>query len=124
MNENWVEVMNHYFMQKKAACEKQRQRCRADLRDDEAVFAQIRGNVYDAFAAVFSAALRQGAKDEEKARQFFQDKLAQIPRNWQTALDQARQHGDDTRALLEQIKLETAQEIETMFRSVTEVETP
>lgn len=124
MNENWKDVMNRYFTQKKAACEGQMMRCRADLREDEAVFARIRGNVYDLFATVFSAAVGQGGQDEEKTKEFFRKKIAQIPQSWYTALEQARQHGDDTRAYLEKIKLETAKEIEEMFLRITEVNMP
>lgn len=120
MKENWMECMTSYFAEKKKACEQQMQRCRADLREDEAVFARIRGNVYDAFAAVFSVAVQQGKGDDEKVKQFFCNKLKQIPMGWHTSLELARQHGDEKKAYLEEIKLETVGEIEKMFGRLEE----
>ena len=104
------------YVEKEAAALEQ------DNRRDEAAFAKIRLNVYDIFRTVFTVALSSAGEDKSKAADFFLTKLEQIPKNWHTSLELARQHGNDTKAHIEQIKLDTAAEIRSMFASIREVQ--
>lgn len=89
----------------------------SDQRQDEAVFARIRGNVYGIFSSVFHTAVTQ-ANDPCR---FFLEKLETIPANWQKALHQADSCGDWKTAHLERIKLETAKKILNDMQSILEV---
>lgn len=117
---NRIDKMKQYFQEQKRKWEQEARICREEFREDEAVFARIRMNVLDAFEAVFQVAVKQGAENEEKTTQFFRNKIAQIPQGWYTSLEQAKQHGDEKRAYLESIKLETAKETEQAFLKIWE----
>ena len=64
------------------ACKAQAAALTADERCDEAVFEKIRANVYEIFLSVAEAA---GKTDAPMA--FFRARLADIPANWEAALE-------------------------------------
>lgn len=115
-----IEAMNDYFSRQIAACGQREQALRADDRKDEAVFERIRANVYDIFRTILSAAVRAKGEDAQGVQTFFQQRLKTIPAAWETARQEAERYGDENRALLERIKLETAREIETQFAQTWE----
>ena len=84
---------------------------RADSREDEAVFARIRQNVCEIFLSVADAAEKHAADPDE----FFLQKLLQIPAAWKTAGEKAGIHGNSEQAYLEQLKLETAAQIRSLY---------
>lgn len=86
-----------------SACTSKQKLLAADNRQDEASFMQIRANVYGIFRAVWTA-----VKGDLTV---FMTKLTSIPAVWEQSLQLARQHGDDHKACIEQIKLETADDI-------------
>ena len=88
------------------SCREQIKKLSSDGREDEAVFAKIKLNVYDIFKTVFNA-----LGDEEK----FLGKLTEIPAAWQASLEKAEAHGDSEKAHIERIKLETVNEIREKF---------
>ena len=83
-----------------AACQQRRLALAADHRADEARFEQIRANVYGIFRAVFATLQNQP--------EALQKKLREIPAAWEESLRLARQYGDEEKACIERIKLETA----------------
>ena len=122
MNEAKRNQMNDYFEVQTEQCREQIRVLEADLRGDEAVFARVRLNIYDAFRAVFSAGMKLAGEDDGKLTEFFLEKLEQIPRNWQTSLDHARAHDETEKAHIEGIKLETAGEIRRAFAEIWEAD--
>ena len=60
--------------------------------------------------------------DPDAVRHFFFLKIQQIPSNWTTAYDQARQHDDTVKIQVEQIKLDTAARIRETFTTIWEEE--
>lgn len=110
-----VERMNCYFENQIAVCKQQEAVLREDARTDEANFQKIRANVYDIFRTILSVAQRTGKDDPDAVKQFFLVKAEQIPANWKAAYDAAKQHEDAERLLIEQIKLDTVQEIRNEF---------
>lgn len=115
MTEEHIARMECYFARQMDACTRQQQRMERELREDEAVFERIRANVYGIFRTVLSvAAKRDGGED------FFRQRLTQIPESWQAAYAQARQHGDAVQMRLEQLKLDTAEEIRAAFDRLEE----
>lgn len=116
MNEQQINNMLSYFDRKIAACQSESEALELDDRKDEAVFAKVRMNIYDIFRTVFNVAAQSDQMDR-----FFLAKLDTIPRNWQTSMELAQQHGNDQKAHLEQIKLDTAAQIRRAFDSIREV---
>ena len=121
MNEQKRNETDRYFQEQTCRYAALSQELNRDHRVDEVVFAKVQGNVYDIFSAVFSAAVKTCGQDDEKAVQFFLTKLQQIPQNWHTALATATEHGETEKAYIEQLKLDTATEIQNEFLKIWEV---
>ena len=96
-----MESLQQFLTQQADACKARAAALTADDRCDEAVFEKIRANVYEIFRSVAGAA----QKTEDPAP-FFRARLADIPANWEAALEKARSHGDENRAHTETVKLE------------------
>lgn len=101
--------LNDYFTAQIAACAAEEKRLNQEDRKDEAVFAKIRGNVFDIFRTVFSAGVK--TVGQEQAGEFLREKLDSIPRSWQAALEKAQAHGEGDKACIESVKLEAVREI-------------
>lgn len=93
-------------------CMAQRVSLHADGRSDEASFMQIRANVYGIFRSVCTALKGDLTGVAER--------LTSIPAAWEAALFEAELHGDDQRAHIERIKLETAAAIRHYVRNLQE----
>lgn len=117
MNEVKRSNMLSYFEQQIAACKAEANALELDNRRDEAVFAKVRLNIYDVFRTVFKVAANNADADA-----FFLAKLEKIPQNWCASLELARQHGSAEKAHIEQIKLDTAAEIRSIFEQIREVQ--
>jgi len=120
MNEQKTKQTMDFFAGKIACFQAQAKTLTEDNRADEAVFAKIRGNVYDIFRTVFSAGLNSAGQDGEKAVQFLCAKLRQIPESWRTALKNAEAHGQVEKAHIERIKLETVETIHAEIQKIWE----
>ena len=117
MNKANQQKMCSRLDEKIAACAAEVKALELDDRRDDAVFVKIRMNVYDIFRTVFKASASQ-----PDANAFFLEKLDQIPHNWRTSLSLAQQHGNVEKAHIEQLKLDTAAEIRSLFLELSEVD--
>ena len=117
MLETKITQMEGYFAQQIAQSKAREQALAVDERQDEAGFEKVRGNVFDIFATVFSAA-RKACREESAMVDFFREKLMRIPQNWQDSLEKARAHDETEKAHLETIKLEAAARIRTKFAEI------
>jgi len=109
-----------YFDAEIARCHQRGKELLSDDRRDEATFEKVKANVYDLSRTVFSVAEKTGKGDIEAIKRFFLLKMEQIPSNWSAAYDQAKQHDDAVRMQLEQIKLDTMNEIKQRFDELWE----
>ena len=94
--------MEKFFEERIAGCQKRKAELLADSRADEAVFEQVRSNVYGIFQTIWNT---------RRGNRFFQEKLTEIPLNWHNAAIKAKEFGNAEAELLEMIKLETVGEI-------------
>lgn len=90
-----------------------------ESRGDEAVFIKVRKNILDIFRTVLYVSEKSG----QSAPDFFLARLHQIPQNWHASMLAARAHGDAEKAYLEQLKINTAEEIRQVFIRIMEDET-
>ena len=95
-------------------CMEQQRILSADERGDEARFMQIRANVYGIFRTVCTAV--KGDLTQLQAR------LTSIPAAWEAALHKAEIHGDEAKAHIERIKLETVAAIRHYVANTQEAE--
>lgn len=112
--------LNHYFDEQIWLCGQRNKDLLADDRIDEAVFEKIKENVYDIFRTIVSVAAKTCKNDPEGIKQFFILKAQQIPANWATAYEKAKQNHDIIKMQTEKIKLDTIDEIQEKFISVWE----
>lgn len=115
-----VQRLNGYFDDKIAMCVQRDRELSAEDRKDEANFEKVQANVYDIFRTVLAAAANTCAGDPEAMQRFFLQKAEKIPSNWAAAYHKAEQHHDTVRMRIEQIKLETAEEIRNAFAEIWE----
>lgn len=123
MNEAKRKETIRFFADRMENCKTIAQQLRGDDREDEAVFAKIRLNIYHIFNSVFSVALETAGQDDEKVVQFFLSRLQLIPQGWHTALATAEEHGETEKAHIEGIKLDAVAEIQKEFARIWEVST-
>lgn len=122
MIEQRTEKLNRYFDGEISVCEQRNKQLLADDRRDEAAFEKVKANVYAIFRTILSVAVKTGKGDSEAVRRFFILKIQQIPSNWTTAYNQAKQYDDVVKMHIEQIKLDTVHEIREMFAAIWEEE--
>lgn len=119
MNEK-IKHMNLFLDQQIQLCKQHAIELQEEERRDEANFQKIKANVYDIFKTILSVAQKAGSGNPETVKQFFLEKMKQIPANWKTAYEAARLHDHTENMLIEKIKLDTAAEIEHEFLSCWE----
>ena len=86
-------------------------RLEAEGRKDDADFAKVRTNIYDVCRTVTKAlADRPGAGSEAVKAQ-----LERFNKEWNAALDQAREHGDIRNTVIGEIKLEALDDVIAHF---------
>lgn len=112
--------LNAYFDECVSLCGQRGRMLRADDRTDEAVFENVRANVYEIFRTVLSVAVKRGGGDPEAVRRFFIQKTEQIPADWTAAYEQAERHNNVEKMQIERIKLDTAGEIRETFAKIWE----
>lgn len=115
-----VSTLNRYFEEQIAICGQRNKKLLADERTDEAAFEKVKANVYDIFRTILSVAVKTCKGDADAVQRFFVQKTDQIPSNWATAYDKAKQHHDTVKMQLEQIKLDTVGQIKETFAKIWE----
>lgn len=120
MTDEKIPQFYEYFDAAIARCHQRGKELQTDDRQDEAIFEKVKANVYDLSRTVFSVAKRTGKGDIEAVKRFFLLNMTKIPSSWSAAYDQAKQHGDTVRMQLEQIKLDTINEIKQRFAELWE----
>ena len=118
--EQKMEKMNRYFEEKIAGCEQKDKELNADGRGDEAVFEKVRANIYDAMRTWLTVAVRIGNGNADAAKDFFIQRVEQIPAAWAAAYDKAKEHDDTVRMQTEQVKLDVVREVRAKFDEVWE----
>lgn len=108
-----IEAFTRWCDEQMKDCATRQQALAADSRIDEARFMQIRSNVYGIFRAACTA-----LKGDRAA---LLSRLTTIPQAWEASLMQAQQHGDEEKACIERLKLETAAAIRHYVESMEEV---
>lgn len=117
MMETKIAQLNTYFADKLEECGRRKAALIADDRKDEADLCQIRANIYDIFKTILSVAVRT-QKSEEGVNSFFAKKLREMTNTWAESGEKASAHGDMQKATIEQIKVETAEEIRRVFEKI------
>lgn len=119
MNEK-QQIFQSYLDEHITACIQRSEQLAGDDRRDEGNFEKIRANVYEIFKTILSVAERVCGKDDLAKKRFFLQKAEQIPADWRSSYEKARQNGDIEKMHIENIKLETIREIKDMCIQIWE----
>jgi len=113
-----------FFQDRMEGCQAKGAQLNQQERRDEADFQKIRENIYDIFLKMFQFSLQTtGELDAAKVAAVFYQKLDTIPANWKISYQKAKEHGDEAKAYIEEIKLEVVEEIRSGFHRIWEEET-
>lgn len=110
-----------YIDRKIAEHSSQSEQYKADDRKDEAVIEKIMVNIYEIFKALFLCDIRQlegkSIADTKDLNVYggYLLRFDTIPANWKKSLDKAKEHGDITKQVIEEHKLEVAKELKDVF---------
>ncbi|MDF2540983.1 MAG: hypothetical protein K0S47_701 [Herbinix sp.] len=115
---------------RKSECISKMKELQRDLREDEAILEKVKMNIYDIFTKVFEAQERRGLGkgttiDPEKYQAFLKDYLqcfVNIPEPWRKSLNYAREQGQLAEAAIEEVKLEIADSIKSLFKLTFDME--
>ena len=94
---------------------------KADERKEEANLKKIKVNIYEIFKTLFLSDIKQlegkelGKIEDISIYGGFLLRFDTIPTNWKISLDKAIEHGDITKQVIEDIKLEVAKELNDRF---------
>ena len=86
--------LDTYLDEQIKACKQRGKLLAEDDRADEGNFEKIRANVYEIFKTILSVAERVCGNDNLAQKRFFLQKTEQIPANWMTSYENAKQHND------------------------------
>ncbi len=111
-----------FITNKKTQCIKEYENLKKDDRKDEADLVKIKENIYEIFEVLFKTHINQLEKlsipGEEKLHRLKEDFLKRfdtIPKSWIARLELAKKHNDVANIVIEELKLQVAQELKEQF---------
>jgi len=110
-----MEEFISYMNQKTELLSQEEKYLAASDRKDESNLVKIRINVYGICKTFFEVTNREAAGEEGKA--LYLEKLEKLSEPWKEALKKAKEHEDIQKAVIEEIKLETLEEIKLQFQN-------
>ncbi len=119
MNEKQLKFES-YLDEQITACQQRNKLLVEDNRMDEGNFEKIRANVYEIFKTILSVSRKVCGNDDLARKNFFLEKVEQIPTSWKDSYEKAKENDDIEKMHIECIKLDTIQEIKEMFMQIWE----
>ena len=107
-----------YLEEQAGACQQRGKLLTEDGRVDEGNFEKIRANAYEIFKTILSVGERLYGADEEAQRDFFLQKIEEIPVSWADSYEKARENGDAEKMHIESVKLDAIREIKEMCAQI------
>ena len=104
-----------YINEQKASLAASIRQLEKEERQDEANHAKIRLNIVTVFESLLSADQAYCKGDQEAFFKRYEGRFTSIPASWQANLEKARTHGDASAQLIEEVKLQTANELHDVF---------
>lgn len=104
-----------YINEQKASLAASIRQLEKEGRQDEANLAKIRLNIVGVFETLLSADQAYCKGDQEAFFKRYEGRFTSIPASWQANLEKARTHGDASAQLIEEVKLQTANELHDVF---------
>lgn len=117
--EQQINRFQTYFEDMKKQCNEKITELREQERGDEANLEKVRLNIYDIFLTMFEVSLKSSS-DAKKVGEAFLQKLDIIPKNWRASYKKAEEFGDEEKSCIEEIKLNTVEEIRNSFHQIWE----
>ena len=107
-----------YLDQLKKQFEEEEQSLICAQRKDEANFAKIKVNICDICKTLYQVSLKKAENREAFIEEYLRQ-LTRLPENWKISYEKAKEHGDATKIVIEEIKLEVLETIRNSFEERT-----
>lgn len=120
MSEYVFAQMHHYFNGKIKTCEAHIKELKEEGLTDVGNLENIRMNIFDIFNTILATAEKLYEQKPDDISRFFLSKAEDIPKNWKESLEKAKAHNDMEKAHIEQLKLDTLDEIKAAFAEFKE----
>ena len=99
-----------------AKLQKEEQNLIASDRKDEANLVKIRTNIYGIGKTVYNVVAGSGNREDIKTE--YLKKMTLIPQSWKESYEKAKAHDDVEKIVIEEIKLETVEELKNKFLEI------
>ena len=86
----------------------------AQDRKDEANLMKIKANIYGICKTFYEVVSKTNSG--EALKEEYLKKLSILPQSWKASYEKAREHQDVEKVVIEEIKLETLEEVKTKFQ--------
>ena len=96
------------------ACGNDIKKMEEDGRNDDANFAKVRQNIYDVCRTVTNALMNRPGAGADAVK----SQLERFSQTWGSALDKAREHGDERNIVVEETKMEALADVIAHFPEV------
>lgn len=116
MFENKKKEWNEYLNKEIQNTKKEEQELLLEDRKDESDHRKVKTNIYEVFQTVFSA-LEKNMPPEALVTSYLK-KMESIPAGWRQSLEKAKTHDDVEKILIEEIKLDTINEMQQKFKEI------
>lgn len=120
MSEYIFTQMHHYFDKKIKTCEAHMKALKTAGLTDEGNFENIRRNIFDIFNTILITAEKSHKQSPDEISRFFLSKAEEIPKKWKESLEKAKANNDMEKIHIEQLKLDTINDIKTAFMAFKE----
>lgn len=90
----------------------------ASDRKDESNLTKIRINVYGICKTLFEVSAKQKIKEELK--EDYPKRLTKLYENWKLSYEKAKEHNDVEKVVIEELKLQTLEEVKNKFMELWE----
>ncbi len=115
---NRIEELKQYMKECQTKAQQEIEALVADDRADEAKPYRASANIYDVFTALIDTSAKQAGGDEKKFVTMFHNLAAKVPSSWKQSLEAAKAHDDFEKVIIEEAKLQVADEIIAKFDSL------
>lgn len=105
-----------YIAESVVLLQQEEQELREDDRMDEANLVKIRINVYGIAKSFYETV--QKIASERSFKEEYLRRIERLPQNWRASLEQAKAHEDVEKIVIEELKLQTLEDILAKFQEV------
>jgi hypothetical protein len=110
-----IKELKEYMEQSRSCVQDKIDELVNDGRSDEARAYRASFNIFEVFTALIDTSAKISGGDVDRFKTEFHKLAEKIPSGWRRSLEEAKQHDDPEKVMIEEAKLKTADEIISKF---------